>query len=180
MEHSKSLQRRVGRDDASRINEYLESVYELERRIQFSDAQSQRAARSAEVRNALQRPDPGIPADHELYVRNLLDIIVLAFWSDATRVCTFMMDHGQSNRYFNFIDGVKGTWHALSHWKDPSGRTEDDDGVTSWNSREEKREMYNRVTEWHTEQVAYLMRRLAAIEEPGREIAGFFDDRLWI
>ena len=44
----------------------------------------------------------------------MMDILVLAFWADATRVATFMLDHGQSNRYFNFIDGVKGTWHALS------------------------------------------------------------------
>ena len=93
----------------------------------------------------------------------MLDMIALAFWADATRVSTFMMDHGQSNRYFNFIDGVNGTWHALSHWKDISGETEDDDGMTSWTSRDEKRSMYNRVTAWHTEQVAYLLSRLQGI-----------------
>ena len=38
-----------------------------------------------------------------------------------------MLDHGQSNRYFNFIPGVQGTWHALSHYKNASGKTEDDD-----------------------------------------------------
>ena len=71
----------------------------------------------------------------------------------------------QSNRYFNFIDGVQGTWHALSHWKDASGNTEDDDGITSWNSPEEKRDMYNAVTRWHNEQVAYFLRRLQKIRE---------------
>ena len=76
-----------------------------------------------------------------------------------------MLDHGQSNRYFNFIEGVKGTWHALSHWKDISGKTEDDDGKTSWATRDEKREMYNRVTEWHTELVSYLLSRLKSIRE---------------
>ena len=100
-------------------------------------------------------------------MQSMMDMIVLAFWSDATRVCTFMMDHGQSNRYFDFIDGVKGTWHALSHWKDFGGKTEDDDGITSWDSREQKREMYNRVTRWHTAQVAYFLQRLQSIEEPG-------------
>ena len=84
----------------------------------------------------------------------MLDMIVLAFWADATRVSTFMLDHGQSNRYFNFIDGVKGTWHALSHWKDASGKTEDDDGVTSWSSVNEKLDMYHHVVRWHHEQVA--------------------------
>ena len=103
-------------------------------------------------------------------MRLMMDMIVLGFWADATRVCTFMMDHGQSNRYFNFVDGVRGTWHALSHWKDISGRTEGDDGRTSWSSRDEKRDMYNRVTEWHTAQVAYLLKRLTEIRENGRPL----------
>ena len=42
LEHSKSLKRRVGQDDEARIDEYLESLHELERRIQFSETQSQR------------------------------------------------------------------------------------------------------------------------------------------
>ena len=166
LEHSKSIKRNVGRADEARIDEYLDSVHTLQRRIRFSEQQKQRAARSPELRRALRRPDAGIPGDHSLYLRNMMDLIVLAFWSDATRVCTLMMDHGQSNRYFNFIEGVRGTWHALSHWKDISGRTDDDDGMTSWGSRAEKRDMYNRVTQWHNEQVAYLLRRLSSIDEP--------------
>jgi len=75
------------------------------------------------------------------------------------------LDHGQSNRYFNFIDGVQGTWHALSHWKDASGNTEDDDGMTSWNSPEEKRKQYSTVSRWHHKQVAYLLGRLKSIKE---------------
>ncbi|MEM7315595.1 MAG: hypothetical protein AAF497_20850, partial [Planctomycetota bacterium] len=78
----------------------------------------------------------------------------------------FMLDHGQSNRYFDFIDGVQGTWHALSHWKDASGSTADDDGKTSWSSPAEKRRQYNAVTRWHSQQVAYFLGRLKAIREP--------------
>ncbi|MEC8571422.1 MAG: DUF1552 domain-containing protein, partial [Planctomycetota bacterium] len=163
---SRSLKRRVSLADQSRIDEYLESVRAIERRLDFADAQQQRAAKTPGLLEALKRPEVGIPEDHETYLQLMMDMVVLAFWSDATRVCTFMMDHGQSNRYFNFIDGVKGTWHALSHWKDISGRTEDDDGMTSWSSRDEKRDMYNRVTRWHTEQVGYLLGKLKNIEEP--------------
>ncbi|OUT57983.1 MAG: hypothetical protein CBB71_14500 [Rhodopirellula sp. TMED11] len=166
LEHSKSLKRQLGQSDRHRIDEYLQSVHALEQRIKFAEKQKQRAANLPALQNALRRPEAGIPDDHQAYMQSMMDMIVLAFWSDATRVCTFMMDHGQSNRYFNFIDGVQGTWHALSHWKDISGKTEDDDGMTSWNSRDEKRDMYNRVTRWHTEQVAYLLARLADINEP--------------
>ena len=75
----------------------------------------------------------------------MMDLMVAAFQSDATRVCTFMLDHGQSNRYFNFLSGVRGTWHALSHYKNASGRTQDDDGATSWDSVEQKRTMFAEV-----------------------------------
>ena len=118
------------------------------------------------VFDTLTPPEPGIPADHQEYVRTMLDLLVAAFQSDATRVVTFMLDHGQSNRYFNFIPGVRGTWHALSHYKNASGKTEDDDGVTSWSSPEEKQRMYSEVVRWHHRQVAYLLRRLRVVQEP--------------
>ena len=98
-------------------------------------------------------------------MRLMFDMMALAFWADATRISTFMLDHGQSNRYFNFIDGVTGTWHALSHWKDASGRTDDDDGITSWSSPKNKRHQYSLVTQWHNEQVAYFLGRLKSIKE---------------
>lgn len=163
---AKRLKRRVSEQDQRKVDEYLESIRAIERRIEFAEAQSQRAKANPVLSRALVRPEAGVPEDHGEYMRTMLDMIVLAFWADATRVSTMMLDHGQSNRYFNFIDGVQGTWHALSHWRDASGKTEDDDGVTSWNSREEKRNMYNKVTQWHTEQVAYFLNRLESIQEP--------------
>jgi hypothetical protein len=166
LEDARRLKRRVSNRDQAKIDEYLDSVRAIERRIAFAERQQVRANQTPGLQKALVRPEPGIPEDHSQYMKTMMDMIVLAFWADATRVCTFMMDHGQSNRYFNFIDGVRGTWHALSHWKDISGKTEDDDGKTSWSSRDEKRDMYNRVTRWHTEQVAYLLQRLSEIKEP--------------
>ena len=163
LEDARRLKRRVSGDDQKTIDEYLDSVHAIEKRIAFAEKHKLRATQTPGLLDALVRPSEGVPDDHGEYMRTMLDMIALAFWADATRVCTFMMDHGQSNRYFNFIDGVNGTWHALSHWKDISGRTEDDDGKTSWSSRDEKRMMYNRVTHWHTEQTAYLLGRLKSI-----------------
>lgn len=170
LEDARRRRLQVSEDDRRKLDEYLESVYAIERRIEFAQQQQQRAANQPEMRQALVRPESGVPNDHQQYLRVMMDMMVLAFWSDATRVATFMLDHGQSNRYFNFIDGVKGTWHALSHWKDISGRTEDDDGRTSWSSRQEKREMYNRVTGWHHQQFGYLLERLKQIRENGRPL----------
>lgn len=165
LEDARSLRAKISVDDQRKLDEYLESVRAVERRVQFANRQTRRAAENPGLTASLLRPPAGIPADYGEYMRLMLDMIVLAFWADATRVSTFMLDHGQSNRYFNFIEGVQGTWHALSHWKDASGNSEDDDGITSWNSPGEKRLQYNLVTQWHHEQVAYFLRRLKAITE---------------
>ena len=161
-EDARSLKRRGSHADRRKLDEYLESIRRLERRLDFADLQ---ANRDETLKQQLIRPGPGIPTAHGDYVRLMFEMIVLAFWADATRVATFMLDHGQSNRYFNFLDGVKGTWHALSHWRDYDGQTEDDDGMTSWKSAEEKRSMYNLVTRWHHEQVAWFLERLASVHE---------------
>jgi hypothetical protein len=165
LEDAQRLQRRSSLADRQKIDEYLEAIRALERRIDFADKQSRRAAGNPLLLQSLVRPPIGIPQDHGEYMRTMFDMMTLAFWADATRVCSFMLDHGQSNRYFNFIDDVQGTWHALSHWRDASGNTEDDDGITSWDSPQQKRDQYNAVVRWHHEQVAYFLGRLRSIHE---------------
>ena len=163
---ARALGNYVSTADRYRLDEYFESIRALERRIEFAERRSAEVRDDGALTDTLTTPTPGIPADHESYMRLMMDLVVAAFQSDATRVCTFMLDHGQSNRYFNFIDGVRGTWHALSHYKNASGKTEDDDGVTSWDSVEQKRAMYAEVIRWHHRQVAYLLGRLQSVREP--------------
>lgn len=164
---AKSLRGSVGPSDQARLDQYFDSIRALEKRIEFSERKTEQTAADRAFTDTLRRPAPGIPTEHEEYMRLMLDLLVLAFQSNATRVATFMLDHGQSNRYFNFIDNVTGTWHALSHYKNASGQTEDDDGVTSWDSVEQKRAMYAEVQRWHHRQVAYLLGRMKSVEEPG-------------
>ncbi|MEM1305412.1 MAG: DUF1552 domain-containing protein, partial [Planctomycetota bacterium] len=167
VEQARGLRAEVGRHDRRKIDEYFEAVRALERRITFAERRTRAAAADRGTTDTLLRPAAGVPIDHEEYVRQMLDLTVLALESDATRVVTFMLDHGQSNRYFNFIDGVRGTWHALSHYRDASGKTEDDDGRTSWSSARQKRAMYAEVNRWHHRQLAYLLGRLRSVREPG-------------
>jgi len=166
LDEANTLRGVTSKIDQYRLDEYFESIRALERRIEFSEQRSIEMRNDQVLTDTLTAPDPGIPSDHEEYVRLMMDLVVIAFQSDATRVITFMLDHGQSNRYFNFIPGVRGTWHALSHYKNASGKTEDDDGVTSWSSSEEKHRMYSEVIRWHHRQVGYLLSRLKAIREP--------------
>ena len=166
LSEAKDLRRTTSQADSYRLDEYFESIRALERRIEFSEQQSRTMGKDKALTDTLMTPEPGIPSDHEEYVRLMMDLMVVAFQSDATRVITFMLDHGQSNRYFNFIPNVSGTWHALSHYKNASGKTEDDDGVTSWSSPEEKQRMYSEVIRWHHRQVAYLLERMKSVREP--------------
>ena len=163
---ARSLSSVVSAADSLRLDEDFESIRALERRIEFAERQSTEMLNDRALTDTLVAPTPGIPADHESYVRLMMDLMILAFQSDATRVITFMLDHGQSNRYFNFIPEVDGTWHALSHYQNASGMTEDDDGTTSWESVEQKRAMYAEVVRWHHSQVAYLLGRMKNIREP--------------
>lgn len=161
-----SLRNYVGSADQQRLDQYFEAIRALEKRIEFAERHTHQVHQDKARTDTLTTPSAGIPANHKQYMRIMMDLIVLAFQSDATRICTFMLDHEQSNRYFNFVDGVRGTWHALSHYRNASGKTEDDDGSTSWDSVEQKRAMYAQVQHWHHEQVAYFLGRMKEIQEP--------------
>lgn len=164
-----ALEKRVSSADRERLDAYLDAIRGIERRIAFvQDEATRRRLESAREHGFpfdASAPPAAVPDDHAAYIDLLLDLVALALWSGASRVATVMLDHGQSNRYCTFVPGVKGTWHALSHWKDTSGRTEDDDGVTSWDSVGSKRRMYDAVVTWHHERVARFLDRLAALPE---------------
>ena len=122
-DQAKSLKRRVGQVDQKKIDEYMETLRAVERRMEFAEKQIGQSVISQGEGLQFKRPPVDISEDHKTYMRTMMDLMVLGFWSGATRVGSLMLDHGQSNRYFDFIDGVRGTWHALSHYRDISGKT---------------------------------------------------------
>jgi hypothetical protein len=162
-EEAGSLRTRVSTADRDKLDEYFESVREVEKRIALAREDSHRQKQEMLSKSA--PPPGGHPENHQEYMRLMFDMMVLAYWTDSTRVASFMLDHEQSNRYFDFIPGVRGMWHALSHWGDTSGKTEDDDGQTSWTSKEVKRQQYLKVIHYHHQQVAYFFERLKSIKE---------------
>lgn len=149
LEDAKGLRGRLGRDDQIKIDEYLESVRAVERRIEFSLKPDPREWKP-EARDALP-PPPGekVPADFREHVKLMLDLMVLAFQTDSTRVLTFMFANDVSGRNFSFLPGVAGGHHDMSHHE----------------NRAEKIEQYRTITRWHVEQYAYLLGRLHSIRE---------------
>src|SRR5262249_40084465 len=128
-EDTRALRRRIGGDDRRKLDEYLDSVRAVEERIAF-EASDRRARHrdDAEARKEIERLggrvdtynfDPGRlrqrGMDHTEHVRLMLDILLLAFQTDTTRVATFMFGNSVSNKNFSFLDGVRGGHHQLSH-----------------------------------------------------------------
>ena len=124
-------------NDRRKLDEYLTSVRELEQRHRPAET-----ARWPTCPTAFTRPG-GIPKDYREHIRLMFDLMVLAFQTDVTRICTFMFANEGSNRTYPFI-GVPEGHHDLSHHgSDPK-----------------KQEKITKINRFHVEQFAYLLGKL--------------------
>ncbi len=157
-EDAKRLDKQLGIEDKNKLGEYLEAVRSVEKRLQdqgnLADFEAQI---TPDIRKELKRMDIRIDewaeyaegVDVTEKTRLMIDIMVLAFWSDATRVATFMFGNSVSQRNYSFIDGVTENHHSVSHHKnDPR-----------------LMDQYERINRWHIEQYAYMLERLESIKE---------------
>jgi len=103
------LQKTLGPADRARLAEYLDHVREIERRIQIVEARNL----SGELRELPSAP-AGVPDSFSEHVKLMLDLQVLAFASDITRVFAFKLGRDASNRVYP-ESGFKGTFHDTSH-----------------------------------------------------------------
>lgn len=160
MDDAKRLRGKVGHDDQRKLDEYFESVRAIERRIEF-DAK-RRATEYADLgiltkevdaldqRIVKYQKDPNqFGMDRTERVRLMLDLMVLAFWSDSTRVSTFMFGNSVSSLNFSFLPGVKESHHEASHH----------------NNEAAKLEQYRIITTWFSTQYAYMLSRMKSIKE---------------
>ena len=105
------LKRELGASDQARVSEYLDSIREVERRIQNAEADSKDNSLPD-----LERP-MGVPASYADHARLMFDLQLLAFQGDITRVTTFQIARETSNRTYPEI-GVPDPHHPLSHHGD--------------------------------------------------------------
>ncbi len=163
MEDAKRLSAKVGKADQAKVSEYLEAVRAVERRIEF-DAKRKADEYSVDpqVRREIDKlgkrikdyyADPAQASErsgnHTEHVRLMLDLMVLAFWSDSTRISTFMFGNAVSGKNFSFLEGVKGGHHELSHHE----------------NKEEKLAQYRLINTWHVSQLAYMLGKMDSIRE---------------
>ena len=108
MDDMSKYQRQLGSSDRLKVDEYLDTVREVERRIQMSQAQSDKAQLPE-----LTRPT-SVPEDWEEHVKLMIDLQTLAMQADLTRVVTFQLAREASTRTYPQI-GVSDSPHPISH-----------------------------------------------------------------
>ncbi len=140
LEDARQLGAKLGRTDQRKLDEYLSSVRDLERRIENSERIT-----------AQLPPDSfpeGTPSNYQEHLKLMYDLMVLAFQTDTTRVATFIAAHDGSNRPYPFI-GVNDGHHDLSHH----------------GNDDEKKKKIAKINRFHMEQFAYFLKRLRETRE---------------
>ena len=136
-----TLERGLGPNDRVRMNEYLDAVRDIERRIQKAEEQSDRELPEVDQ-------PAGIPATYEEHAKLMFDLQVLAYQTDLTRVITFMLSRELSGRPYPEI-GVPDSHHPTSHHRnDPT--------------------LYAKITKinlYHTTLFAYYLEKLRATQD---------------
>jgi Protein of unknown function (DUF1552) len=147
-EEAAGLSRRVSAGDRAKLDEYLTSVREVERRVVPMRSEKakadDRAADGGRPVVTMPRPDNGLPEDIREHMKLMCDLIALGFQADKTRVATLLLCRDISGLFYPFLD-VRNAHHGASH--------------------DDKSEAYERVTRYYVSQLAYLASRLEAMPE---------------
>ncbi len=146
-EQTAALHRQVSTADKAKLDEYLTSVRDVEKRIERTRGDKMRAEKARESGRpalAMKRPDNGLPEDIREHMRLMCDIIALAFQTDKTRVATLLLCRDLSGLFYPFLD-VRTAHHPTSH--------------------DDSSDAYQRVTHYYVSQLAYLADRLAKMPE---------------
>jgi hypothetical protein len=107
LDDARSLQRELTHRDKQKLDEYLFSVREIEKRIE-------KAEQFGTVPDPAVVTPSGIPPSYEEYIQVMYDMMILAFQTDSTRIATFLLANEGSNRAFSEI-GIAEGHHFLTH-----------------------------------------------------------------
>ncbi len=156
IEDAGDLRRRIGTSDRRKLDEYLDSVRDVEQRIEDAGKRGELQGWKPTLdKPDMVRPADGVPQDIAEHMRLMCDILVLGFQTDTTRIATLKLNNDHSAMRFpnlkrsdNPAQGIDYViHHLLSHSDTPD---------------------WLRVNQFFTEQLAYVARKLAAIDEGGR------------
>ncbi len=166
-ERAQELSKRVSSSDKGKLDEYLTSVREVEKRVEGMRKGKETAEDAAKAKNTvaatMERPANGLPEDLRDHARLMCDIIAIAFQTNKTRVASLIISRDLSAMYYPFLE-VKEGHHAASHNNNSDG--------------------YERIARFHVSQYAYLAAKLDSMKEGDGTVLDntclMFLSNLWI
>ncbi len=147
-EDAAALETKVSSSDKAKLDEYLTSVREVEKRVERMRKGKDAADDLAKTKNrpvfSMDRPANGLPEDLRDHARLMCDIIAMAFQTDKTRVASLLLCRDLSALYYPFLE-VRDGHHSASHNNTSDG--------------------YERISRFHLSQLAYLAAKLDSMPE---------------
>jgi hypothetical protein len=166
-DRAKVLAAKLSSTDKTKLDEYLNSVREVEKRVEGMRKGKENADEAAKAKNtipaSMPRPANGLPEDLRDHSRLMCDIIAIAFQTNQTRVASLIISRDLSAMYYPFLQVSEGH-HAASHNNNSDG--------------------YERIARFHVEQFAYLASKLDGMKEGDGTVLDntclMFLSNLWI
>ena len=148
LSEAKSLRGRISFSDRRKLDEYLDSVRDVEQRIDRAGRDGKfQGFRPTISKPNIPRPKDGLPQDVDEHMRLMCDILVLGFQADMTRVATLKLNNDHSSMRFPHLGVDYMIHHLLSHSDTPD---------------------WLNVNQFFIEQLAYIATRLGQIQEGER------------
>ena len=143
-----TLSGKVSSGDKAKLDEYLTSVREVEKRAATMRAAKDKADGRAKDQGRplakMKRPEDGLPEDIREHMKLMCDLVALGFQTDKTRIATLLLNRDLSGLFYPFLD-VRNAHHSASH--------------------DDKSDAYERISRYYCSQFAYLAGRLDAMKE---------------
>jgi len=147
-DRAQDLSRKISTTDRGKMDEFLTSVREVEKRVELMRKAKDAADDNAKAKNVpaalMNRPVSGLPEDLREHAKLMCDIIAIAFQTNKTRVASLIISRDLSAMYYPFLD-VKEGHHAASH--------------------DNASDSYERIARFHVGQYAYLASKLDSMKE---------------
>ena len=143
-----TIGRKISSEDNRKLDEYLTSVREVEKRVDRMRADQIKAQENAKDRGksviTMNRPDNGLPEDIRDHMRLMCDIVALAFQTDKTRLATLVLCRDLSGLFYPFLN-VRNAHHSASH--------------------DDLSEAYEKISRFYVTNLAYLATKLDSMPE---------------
>jgi hypothetical protein len=153
LQETHSLEPKISRSDRVKLDEYLASIRDIETRIERANKEERiEGWRPTLEKPNMPRPANELPQDPPAHMMLMMDLMVLGFQMDKTRVVTLMLNNDLSQMNFKFLQGVSGALHL---------------DLTHNGHAPALMAMYLKTNQFHMEQFAYMIDKMKGIDEGG-------------